>query len=368
MRCLAAAVLMIVAGPVIATADTWPVPRTISFAADWQAARAALPLIPDANPTDPTATVTSLAVERFPAVANSPVPVLLPYALGDDDSIARRTTSTRSRPICPISRPRNFFAGPTGYDATFALRTQDVPAFSDIDYRDPVVVQISAFNMLYELPEAKGVTVWRRATLPRNSPASGGKSSNTRCAIASSGSASAMWCRSSASIHRNAAPASPAAMPTGSRCVFCARCAWSAATRTRPSQPCLRRLSKGPLRFGCVPLPWRWQARCRFGHARTSRQLDDTVYAESVSRRRGAGLCQHADLSKARRPRDCVGAAAPQMRRTHGKQTICLARQFLRTPRFRRRTMPVRPRPSGSGYSRPHLRARPAQARLSGEP
>jgi murein DD-endopeptidase MepM/ murein hydrolase activator NlpD len=172
VRRTAVAILMIVAGSAVASAESWPLPRTVSFAADWSSARAALPIIPNSDPAgDNLAAVTSLAAQRFPAIANSPVPVLLPFAIGDD--IHDRATDDMN----PVERymsgfePTRFFqAGPTGYDATFALQTRDVPAFSDIDYRDPVVVQISAFNLLYELPPAKGTTILSPGDIAKDFP------------------------------------------------------------------------------------------------------------------------------------------------------------------------------------------------------
>ena len=161
MRRTAVAILMIVAGSAVASAESWPLPRTLSFTPDWTSARTALPVAPFPAPADDRlAAVTSLASERFPAIAGSPVPVLLPFAIGDD--IHDRATDDLNPLESYMSgfEPTKFFqAGPTGYDATFALRTRDVPAFSDIDYRNPVVVQISAFNLLYDLPGAKGATI-----------------------------------------------------------------------------------------------------------------------------------------------------------------------------------------------------------------
>lgn len=172
MRRTAVAILMIVAGSAVASAESWSPPRTLSFTPDWPSARAALPVAPIPAPEDDRlAAVTSLASERFPAIAGSPVPVLLPFAIGD--AMHDRATDD----INPIEsymsgfEPTRFFlAGPTGYDATFALRTRDVPAFSDIDHRDPVVVQISAFNLLYELPAAKGATILPPGDISKDFP------------------------------------------------------------------------------------------------------------------------------------------------------------------------------------------------------
>lgn len=172
MRSVSAAILMIVTGVSAAAAERWPAPRTLSFAADWQTARAALPLIPQPAPAaDGLSAVTAFAAEQFPAVAESPVPVLLPYALGDD-AFDRGTDDLNpvETYLSGFNPTRFFFAGPTGYDATFTLRTQGVPGFSDIGFRDPVVVQISAFNILYELPDAKGITVWPAGEIAKEFP------------------------------------------------------------------------------------------------------------------------------------------------------------------------------------------------------
>jgi hypothetical protein len=156
-----AALALIVMVTGLARAETWPAPQTESFKADWAAARAALPVIPQAVGTgDALPVATALAAERFPAIARSPVPVLLPYALGDD---AHDRASDNINPVETYLsgfEPTRFFqSGPTGYDATFLLRTRDVPGFRDIGFRDPVVVQISGFNLIYRLPDAKGAKI-----------------------------------------------------------------------------------------------------------------------------------------------------------------------------------------------------------------
>jgi murein DD-endopeptidase MepM/ murein hydrolase activator NlpD len=157
-----AAVLLLLTGIGAAGAEeTWRAPRTISFAADWQAARAALPAFPQRT-RDSLSELTAIAAEHFPAIVDSPVPVLLPFAIGD---AAHDRAADQANPLDAYLsdfRPTRFFhAGPTGYDATFSFRAREVPGFGDIGFKDPIVVQISAFNILYELPEAKGAKVQR---------------------------------------------------------------------------------------------------------------------------------------------------------------------------------------------------------------
>jgi hypothetical protein len=114
---------------------------------------------------------TALAAERFPAIADSPVPVLLPYALGDDAHDRAADDLNPLEGYLSGFEPTKFFqAGPTGYDATFLLRTRDVPGFGDIGFRDPVVVQISAFNLIYRLPDPKGATIQQPGEIANDFP------------------------------------------------------------------------------------------------------------------------------------------------------------------------------------------------------
>lgn len=161
MRILTALALAIVLTGSAASAENWTAPRTESSSPDWTAARASLPVMPQtAGSSDPLPVATAFAAERFPAIAASPVPVLLPYALGDDAHDRATDDVNPVESYLSGFAPTKFFqTGPTGYDATFVLRTRDVPGFGDIDFRDPVVVQISAFNLLYQLPDAKGAKV-----------------------------------------------------------------------------------------------------------------------------------------------------------------------------------------------------------------
>jgi murein DD-endopeptidase MepM/ murein hydrolase activator NlpD len=137
------------------------VPRTESFQPDWDAVRRALPVLPQpATSSSRLAKLTAIAAEIFPAVARSPVPVLLPFAIADyaHDRAADQAASVENYSF--DFQPTQFFlAGPTGYDAAFALRPREVSGLDDIAFRDPVVVQISAFNMLYQLPAARGAKI-----------------------------------------------------------------------------------------------------------------------------------------------------------------------------------------------------------------
>lgn len=172
MRRLAVGLLLFVLCLHPAAAEIWPAPRTERFQPDWEAARRALPIIPaPAKATDQLSELTTIAAEVFPAVTRSPVPVLLPFAIAD---YAHDRATDQTAPIESYSfdfRLSQFFlAGPTGYDATFTLRPREVSGLDDIVFRDPVVVQISAFNMLYQLPAPRGATIQQPGEIEKEFP------------------------------------------------------------------------------------------------------------------------------------------------------------------------------------------------------
>ena len=156
-------------GPAIA--ETWPSPHTTRFKPDWEAARASLAGVPQgvATASDHLADLTRIVSDVFPAVAVSPVPVLLPFAAAD---YARdRAETPASADSYSEFRPTKFFlAGPTGYDATFSIRTREVREFADINFTDPVVVQISGFNILYDLPSPKGAIMQTPGEIGKDFP------------------------------------------------------------------------------------------------------------------------------------------------------------------------------------------------------
>ncbi len=127
IRAVIVSVALLCAG---SAAAEMKVPRTAVAQVDWQMAAASL---------SAPATLDSLnaaAAARFPGVAASAVPVLLPF---DKDVLAG-------------FQPTGFFqAGPAGYDAAFALRTAEVKDLSDIGYREPVYVLMSGLRFTYEL-------------------------------------------------------------------------------------------------------------------------------------------------------------------------------------------------------------------------
>lgn len=149
----------------------WLAPRAESFQVDWKAVRSALPLLPQTANADRLSELTAIASEVFPSVALSPVPVLLPFAIADYayDRAADQAAPPESYSFDFL--PTKFFlTGPTGYDAAFAVRPREVSGLDDIAFRDPVVIYISGFNMLYRLPSARGATLQQPGEIEKEFP------------------------------------------------------------------------------------------------------------------------------------------------------------------------------------------------------
>lgn len=167
--------LLLAFGMGTATAETWPAPHTTVFKPDWQAVRGALPALPqqtealETKAPDRLAELTTTISGRFPAIARSPIPVLLPFAVAD--YVRDHAAGSAAGGSYSEFQPTKFFlVGPTGYDAAFSVRTRDVADLADINFRDPVVVQVSGFNILYDLPPAKGGIVQKPGDIETEFP------------------------------------------------------------------------------------------------------------------------------------------------------------------------------------------------------
>ena len=134
-------------------------PQITALRVDWQAAASTLDAAPGATPAQAFAPRNAAAAARFPGIAKSTVPVLLPF-----DVEAFRKARSKARTANPDQPPnaadfvlggfhasKFFLAGPAGYDAAFSLRVAGVPGLTDIDYRKPVHLLMSGFSMLYDL-------------------------------------------------------------------------------------------------------------------------------------------------------------------------------------------------------------------------
>ncbi len=134
-------------------------PRLTPLTVDWQAA-AATDAAAGATPVEAFAPLNAAAKPRFPGIAKSAVPVLLPFDI--DGFRKARAAHPEQTPdaareaadnfvLAGFHASKFFLAGPAGYDAAFSLRVAGVPGLTDIDYRKPVHLLLSGFALLYDL-------------------------------------------------------------------------------------------------------------------------------------------------------------------------------------------------------------------------
>ena len=154
---LVALALLVSAG---ALAEEMKVPHVSVATVDWDAAAASLPDRPAGSSAEAFAKLNMAAEVVFPNIANSTVPVLLPF---DIDGLV---TELAANPAQPPDKPAQsaarfmrsgfqatkfFLTGPAGYDSAFSLALAGVPDLSDIRYAEPVYVLFSGFGMTYQL-------------------------------------------------------------------------------------------------------------------------------------------------------------------------------------------------------------------------
>lgn len=129
-----------------ASADnSFPGPRIEPVAVNWQEAEQAS--------ASSLADLNTAAARHVPDIARSGLPVLLPL---DTDRMLRDHASGEHNAddvYLGGFTPTGFFLpGPSGYDAVFSFNTARVAGFSDIKFSRPILVTISGFAFLYELP------------------------------------------------------------------------------------------------------------------------------------------------------------------------------------------------------------------------
>jgi hypothetical protein len=143
-----------------APAEEMKTPHISIAQVDWDAAATKLAERPAGTAAEAFAKLNVTAEMGFPGVANSTVPVLLPF---DVDGLAKELAANPGQSPDKLAesvdrfmqsgfRPTNFFlTGPAGYDAALALKLSDVSELSDIRYADPVYVLFSGLGMTYQL-------------------------------------------------------------------------------------------------------------------------------------------------------------------------------------------------------------------------
>jgi Peptidase family M23 len=143
-----------------ALAEEMKAPHISVATVDWDAAAASLPGGPAGSPAEAFAKLNMAAEISFPSIANSAVPVLLPY---DADALVRELAASPGEPQEKITQSADrfmrsgfqatkfFLTGPSGYDSAFSLALTTVPDLSDIRYSEPVYVLLSGLRMTYQL-------------------------------------------------------------------------------------------------------------------------------------------------------------------------------------------------------------------------
>ena len=161
--CSLAALVMIfcVATACVATvaAQDMRNPKIASMPADWSEAVAQLD-----NGTEPSPqTIERLnqaADTLFANIVASPVTVLLPFNSAQllRDAAAGLPYAAATY-LIDVRPPAFFQAGPSGYDAVFAVHARELPG-SDVLYSERIDVHISGSALLYELDEPTGIVHW----------------------------------------------------------------------------------------------------------------------------------------------------------------------------------------------------------------
>lgn len=110
----------------------------------------------------PLSRLNAVMSQRFAGIAVSPVPVLLPFdaaaLMRDLAAGTATTTADNSRYLSGFHTATFLHAGPSGYDAAFAIDTRDHPDLADIKFRDPIEVQISGSVLQYQLDDPSPAT------------------------------------------------------------------------------------------------------------------------------------------------------------------------------------------------------------------
>ena len=166
--------ILVLAGSVIAAgAQDMKPPRISAVHADWQlAAFDALNTRPQQTggdePTErPLRELNAATGMRFPNIAASPVPVLLPFDttvfLRNRSAIApeaeTKTANGAGNYLFGFNSIPFFYAGPGGYDAVVVARANEMKDLG-LSFSQPIYIDVSGSAFLYELPEPTGMTEW----------------------------------------------------------------------------------------------------------------------------------------------------------------------------------------------------------------
>ena len=157
-RAVLVGLVLLIAGA--APAEEMKDPQISLARIDWDAAAASLADRAAGTPAEIFAKLNVAAEAGFSGIANSTVPVLLPF---DIDGFAKDLAANPGQSPDKIAENADrfmrsgfqatkfFLTGPAGFDAAFGLTLASVPDLSDIRYSEPVYVLLSGLGMTYQL-------------------------------------------------------------------------------------------------------------------------------------------------------------------------------------------------------------------------
>jgi len=157
-RAVLVGLVLLIAGA--APAEEMKNPQISLARIDWDAAAASLADRAAGTPAEIFAKLNVAAEAGFSGIANSTVPVLLPF---DIDGFAKDLAANPGQSPDKIAENADrfmrsgfqatkfFLTGPAGFDAAFGLTLASVPDLSDIRYSEPVYVLLSGLGMTYQL-------------------------------------------------------------------------------------------------------------------------------------------------------------------------------------------------------------------------
>jgi hypothetical protein len=160
---------LITAAMVAASAQEMKAPRLTHINPDWNAVAADLRTMGSQAAVPPQAPSPALGApsiadlnrataDLFPAVAASPVPVLLPFdtAAFLNDRAAGITNKRADDYLSGFHLSPFFLPGPAGYDAMFTAQASEMPELG-ITFSGRIEIFISGFALLYDLDEPVGL-------------------------------------------------------------------------------------------------------------------------------------------------------------------------------------------------------------------
>jgi murein DD-endopeptidase MepM/ murein hydrolase activator NlpD len=135
--------VLLVAACASAQADEMQRPHVTVSTVDWDAAVNSVTEKAGLTTGALLSKLNELSATRFPGIAQSPVPVLLPF------DTAALTDKSKADALPGGFRSSKFFLpGPAGYHATFFITASDV---AGVRYPKPIEVEISGAGFVYEL-------------------------------------------------------------------------------------------------------------------------------------------------------------------------------------------------------------------------